>query len=67
MTIRRYRRIIRRAKIEAIVDAQRQARVCFGCSKLCYSRLPYSIDGMVDDVMPGEFDCSGPEFAPTVH
>ena len=48
MTRHRFRRIISRAKIEAIVDAQRQAKDCEVCAAICPYRVPYSIDAIVD-------------------
>jgi hypothetical protein len=52
MTRSRIRRIVRRAKIEAIVDRQtlaRKAEDCAVCTAICAHRVPYSIDAAVDD------------------
>jgi len=46
---RRFRRIIRRAKIQAIVDAQRQQKLCASCDHpRCASRTPAWIDEEYD-------------------
>lgn len=45
----RFRRAVRRAKIEALVDYQRQEKACAACSAICPDRVPFSIDAIVDD------------------
>jgi hypothetical protein len=63
-----FRRIVRRARIEAIVDAQRQAKDCAVCTAICSHRLPYSIDAAVDG--DGGIYCpwaANGHIAPTYH
>ncbi len=45
----RFRRAVRRCRIEAIVEVQRQTKDCAACTSICSHRVPYSIDAVVDD------------------